>query len=100
MTTVLRISERDNVAVALDAIEPGRAIEVAGATVVARDPIPPGHKIALLDIASGQPVLKYGSPIGLASQAIAAGDHVHTHNVESTRGRGDRTPHSAQRTSH
>jgi hypothetical protein len=34
-------------------------------------------------------VIKYGSPIGSASQAIAAGAHVHTHNVASTRGRGD-----------
>jgi altronate dehydratase len=98
VTAVLRISERDNVAVALEAIEPGQAVAVSGAAVVAREAIPPGHKIALLDIATGQPVLKYGSPIGLASKAIAAGDHVHIHNVESTRGRGDRTPHSAPRT--
>ncbi len=89
MTAALRISERDNVAVALEVIEAGRAIEIAGAIVVAREAIPAGHKIALLDIASGHPVLKYGSPIGLATTPIAAGDHVHTHNVESTRGRGD-----------
>jgi hypothetical protein len=34
-------------------------------------------------------VIKYGSSIGVASAPIAAGSHVHTHNVASTRGRGD-----------
>ena len=90
MISALRISERDNVAVVLEPIEAGRAVDVAGARIVARDAIPSGHKMAILDIAAGQPVLKYGSPIGLATKAIAAGEHVHTHNVESTRGRGDR----------
>ena len=38
---------------------------------------------------AGEPVVKYGSPIGTASADIAAGSHVHTHNLASTRGRGD-----------
>lgn len=92
MTTALRISERDNVAVALEVIEAGRVVELPGARVVARATIPSGHKVALVDIPAGQPVIKYGSPIGLATAAIAAGDHVHVHNVESTRGRGDKRP--------
>ena len=40
-------------------------------------------------IAVGEPVIKYGSPIGIATSDIQPGAHVHTHNVASTRGRGD-----------
>jgi len=57
--------------------------------VIAREPIPSGHKIALVDIALGDPVIKYGSAIGLATTTIHTGAHVHTHNLSSSRGRGD-----------
>ena len=89
MRSVLVISDRDNVATALEALEPGHALDVRGAKIVVRDPIPRGHKVALAAIAPGEPVMKYGSPIGLASAAIVPGGHVHTHNVASSRGRGD-----------
>ena len=89
MRPALVISDRDNVATALESLEPGRAIEVGGTSVTVIEPIASGHKIALRSIAAGEPVIKYGSPIGLATAAIAAGAHVHTHNVASSRGRGD-----------
>ena len=89
MNAVLVISERDNVATALEAIDAGREIQAGGATVVAAEAIPRGHKLAVRAIRAGEPVVKYGSPIGTASADIAAGAHVHTHNVASTRGRGD-----------
>jgi len=47
--------------------------------------IPLGHKIALNDISAGGSVTKYGVKIGLATQAIAAGDYVHVHNIRSAR---------------
>jgi altronate hydrolase len=50
--------------------------------VAVRGLIPPGHKIAVRDIAAGQPVRRYNQIIGFASQAIAAGEHVHTHNLD------------------
>jgi altronate hydrolase len=50
--------------------------------VVARQAVPRGHKVAVLECAAGAPVLKYGQVIGLASAPIAAGDHVHSHNLE------------------
>ena len=56
---------------------------------------PTGHKIAIFPIAEGAPVLKYGSAIGIATCDIPAGAHVHTHNVASTRGRGDLAPLAA-----
>ena len=89
MNAVLVISERDNVATALEAIDAGREIRAGAATVVAVEAIPRGHKLAMRAIRAGEPVVKYGSPIGTASADIAAGAHVHTHNVASTRGRGD-----------
>jgi len=60
-----------------------------GATIAVRDRIPQGHKIAIQSIATGAAIVKYGSPIGTATTDIPAGAHVHTHNVASTRGRGD-----------
>lgn len=89
MNAVLVISERDNVATALETIDAGREILAGGATIVAAEAIPRGHKLAVRAIRAGEPVVKYGSPIGMASADIAAGAHVHTHNVASTRGRGD-----------
>lgn len=42
-----------------------------------------GHKYALIDIKKGENVIKYGSPIGHATEDIKKGDHVHTHNVKT-----------------
>lgn len=89
MNAALVISARDNVATALEMLEPGRALDLGGRLVTVRDRIPPGHKVAIDSIASGQEVLKYGSAIGTAVTDIAVGAHVHTHNVASSRGRGD-----------
>jgi altronate dehydratase len=90
--SVLVISEHDNVATALEALEPGRELTMRAGTVTVRDPIPRGHKVALTTIDAGAAVIKYGSPIGIASAEIEAGRHVHTHNVASSRGRGDLEP--------
>lgn len=86
---VIVISARDNVATALEALAPGQSIAVSGRTVVVREAIANGHKVALARIAVGDPVLKYGNPIGTATVDIEAGAHVHVHNVASSRGRGD-----------
>lgn len=54
-----------------------------------KDSISFGHKFALHPIKKGENVIKYGEIIGRATQDIASGCHVHIHNVESLRGRGD-----------
>ena len=90
MNPVIAISDQDNVATALETLAPGRVLEIAGQRITVGSPVPRGHKIALRPIRPGEAVIKYGSPIGTATAAIAPGMHVHTHNVESTRGRGDR----------
>lgn len=90
MKSALVISDTDNVATALEVLEPGTRLDLPGGSVDVRERIPAGHKIAVRAIAAGGAVVKYGSPIGTATSAIEAGRHVHTHNLESTRGRGDR----------
>ena len=72
----LRLNPRDNIVVAVDAVDAGAT--VAGVTATAR--IMRGHKMAAQAIAKGQPILKFGQIIGFASEEIAAGGHVHTHN--------------------
>jgi (2R)-sulfolactate sulfo-lyase subunit alpha len=49
------------------------------------DTVPLGHKLAIVDIPEGGPVVKYGVPIGRATRAIRAGEHVHTHNLKGER---------------
>lgn len=61
------------------------------------DDLPSNHKLARRDIEAGAPVIKYGLPIGKASRSIRRGEHVHTHNIESNRGRGD-LPNDSART--
>ena len=89
MKAALVISERDNVATALQAMRPGQRIEVNGSIVIVGEAIARGHKISLREIPAGEPVIKYGSAIGTATAHISVGAHVHTHNVASGRGRGD-----------
>lgn len=86
---VIVISNRDNVATALEGLDAGRRLDVVGGGLIVREHIPSGHKVALRPIAAGEAVIKFGSPIGTATIAIDAGQHVHVHNVDSNRGRGD-----------
>jgi len=82
MTTAFRIHPDDNVATLLGDGE-GAATLVGGGEIALNAPIAMGHKVALADIAAGQPVVKFGIPIGHASAAIRAGDWVHLHNCTS-----------------
>jgi hypothetical protein len=77
----LRLDPADNVAVAVMPLEAGEVV----LDVEVREAIRFGHKLALDDIAPGEPVLKYHEVIGRASTHIAAGEHVHVHNVVSAR---------------
>ena len=89
MNPAIVISALDNVATALEALDAGQTIQAGASTVAVIEPIPRGHKVALRPIREGEVVVKYGSAMGHASADIAAGTHVHTHNVASDRGRGD-----------
>lgn len=80
MLNLLKINPRDNVAVAVESAAAGDVCQ----GVAAQEPIAKGFKMALTDIAKGQPVIKYGSPIGYATRDIAAGTLVHVHNLRTT----------------
>lgn len=77
MKDFIRLDAEDNVVTATHALQAGTDVE----GIATRGLIPSGHKIATRDIAAGEQVRKYAQFIGLASENIAAGDHVHTHNV-------------------
>lgn len=88
------IDKKDNVATALCQLEKGDSVVVGvegrSVNVVLSQDIPFGHKFALADIQQGEAVIKYGEAIGLATKQIRRGEHVHVHNVESQKGRGDK----------
>src|SRR5438093_476467 len=79
--SIIQLHPSDNVAVARTPVSAGIGLRVDGAAFTARDAIPAGHKVALRAIQAGEMVLRYGQAIGRARQAIAAGEHVHTHNL-------------------
>ena len=80
---LIRIHPADNVAVALEDIAKGEALEVQGVAVTAAEDVKRGHKLALAPIAEGGQIVKYGCVIGLAKAPIAPGQWVHTHNVRT-----------------
>jgi LDH2 family malate/lactate/ureidoglycolate dehydrogenase len=80
----------DDVAAVLDTVAGGRTVTVTSgasgdpiATLTVGQDIPFGHKVAVRDVAQGQPVRRYGFPIGVATAPIRQGDHVHSHNMRS-----------------
>jgi altronate hydrolase len=83
---VLIINKSDSVAVALERINKGEALEIGASSVIALEDVEQGHKIAIKDIKKGENVIKYGFPIGHATKNIRAGEWVHTHNLETNLG--------------
>jgi altronate dehydratase len=82
----LVLDPADNVAVAVADLAAGTDVALDGVGVVtAVEPIRFGHKLATVAIAAGAPIRKYDEVIGRASADIAAGAHVHVHNVVSAR---------------
>jgi len=76
----IRLNVADNVVVAIDELTAGT--QIPEEDIICRDPIPPGHKLAITGIDHNAPVRKYNQIIGFASRPIAQGEHVHTHNLE------------------
>src|SRR5207245_2876536 len=89
MATVPKLTDRaivlkpeDDVAVAKAPLDKGAVFEDGAARIEARQDVKPGHKIARRDVRRGQPVRRYGQGIGFATQDIAVGEHVHSHNLD------------------
>jgi altronate dehydratase small subunit len=93
MKKAMVIHPHDNVASLLAEVEKGESVSIERGTDISefkvRQKIGFGHKFALRRILKGEDVVKYGEVIGRATQDIEEGCHVHVHNVESLRGRGD-----------
>lgn len=89
----LVVDAADHVATALKDLRAGATIKYRLGTgtkeLVLKQDIPFGHKVALEPIAAGTSVKKYGEVIGRSTADIQAGEHVHVHNIEGIRGRGD-----------
>ena len=73
----VHLNSADNIVLAVDPLLSGTPIH----GVVARQRIPPGHKMALSALSTGDAIVKYGQIIGFASKEIHPGDWVHEHNV-------------------
>ena len=89
MQTLLLLSENDTVLTCTAEIKKGQSLDCAGVAITAVDDVPVYHKIARTFVPKGNEVYKYGEVIGIASADIHPGEHVHVHNLESARGRGD-----------
>ena len=81
----LVLHKEDDVAVLLEDGQPEDWIDAGGAKVVLKSAVPLFHKVALRRIGAGGIVHKVGEEIGVATLAIAPGEHVHVHNIKSLR---------------
>ena len=85
MTPFIRLHPADDVVIARQQLLGGASVE----GVAVKGLIPAGHKIATRAIAPGEAVRRYNQIIGFASKAIAAGEHVHSHNLDMGPDKGD-----------
>lgn len=92
MRDLMILKPEDDVAVALRDLPEGPATLPDGTTLHLLQAIPLGHKVARRAMPPGHRILKYGAAIGEATEAIAAGAHVHVHNLRSLRARREGTP--------
>ncbi len=84
MKRFLKINAVDNVCISLaDDMKVGEVLEVDGVKIELKEDIARGHKIALRDIKAGENVIKYGYPIGHATEDIAQGKWIHSHNLKT-----------------
>ena len=90
MANALRINPDDSVVMAMTDLPVGTHLDLdSGAAplqIATRQAIPFGHKIAIVPIHKGEHIVKYGASIGVATQDILPGDHVHVHNLATVRG--------------
>lgn len=90
----LKVHNDDNVATLFAEVAGGSEVEIRDkkgdiTPLKVSSDIPYGHKVALKDIHIGEQITKYGEEIGIATKEIKTGDHVHVHNLDSMRARGD-----------
>jgi altronate dehydratase small subunit len=93
MKKAIVMAPKDNMATLLANVDKSDVVQVSAGEEVTevriQEKIQFGHKFAMKRISKGENVVKYGEIICQATQDINQGHHVHVHNVESLRGRGD-----------
>lgn len=80
---LLLIAPEDNCLIVCCALPAGTRVQLESGAAVLRTPLGLGHKLARHDLHAGEKVLKYGAVIGSLTQAVKAGEHIHTHNLNS-----------------
>lgn len=80
---LILLDPRDNVLVARIRLKAGETVETSSGPAALDRDIALAHKVARRAIAAGEKILKYGAPIGVATEAIAPAEHVHVHNMRS-----------------
>jgi altronate hydrolase len=78
----IRLQADDDVAITTADVAAGTPVDVGGALVTVRQDVSRGHKLAVRDLEAGAPVRRYGQVIGFTKEPVAAGEHVHLHNLE------------------
>jgi len=86
------MNEKDNVATTLRPLVQGQKAlvkTISGELIVElQEAVPPNHKFAIHALTSGEHILKFGEIIGIATEDVQRGKHVHTQNLRSLHGRG------------
>jgi len=88
MTRAIVIHAADNVATLIDPARPGDKCHLQGAVdsmISIVSDVPYGHKVAIRALQAGEPVMKYNKPIGIVTSDVAVGEHIHVHNMGSSR---------------
>ena len=83
MADFIKINPADNVIIALRDFVEGETVPVDEQELKIKSSIPKGHKIALVTINENEDIIKYGAPIGHATQNINAGEHIHVQNLKT-----------------
>ena len=90
MNAYVHASEKDNLVTCVRELKAGEHVLVDGREIEVKEDIPKFHKLAVAEIRRGEAVYKYGEVMGVASRDIHVGEWAHIHNIDSTRGRGDK----------
>ena len=87
MIEAVMLKAEDNIGLALVDLKPDSEVKIYGREVLVKlaEPVPYQHKFSVMQINSGQEIIKDGVVIGKATRDIAQGQHVHTHNMTGLR---------------
>ena len=83
ISPLILLAEEDNVLVCRFPVKQGDILRIDGVEIIAEVTVDTGHKLARRALSVGDIVYKYAAPIGSMTDAVAAGGHVHLHNMKS-----------------